>query len=97
MRFRRHSDRRPMEAKGLPEHEAPEASTIGAPSAGLSLGGLHACRARLRFARHHQVIAGPSRSASARQSEKQPRHGCHARIGRQNPAIKLTRLGNIPG
>ena len=25
---------------------------IGAPSAGLSLGGLHACRARLRFTRH---------------------------------------------
>ena len=76
MRFRRHSDRRPMSQKGSQDAKALGAGTIGAPSTGLSLGGLHACRARLRFTRQLQDIAEASAPARARQErEAGPRQG----------------------
>jgi hypothetical protein len=41
-----------MAEEEIPWVCGPGEERIGAPSAGLSLGGLHACRAHLRFTRH---------------------------------------------
>ncbi len=64
MRFRRHDSGVRARSKQAPDHLVVTGAIVwgalGAPSAGLSLGGLHACRARLRFTRHTNVShAGP--------------------------------------
>jgi hypothetical protein len=51
------------------------ASAIGAPSAGLSLGGLHACRARLRFTRR---IKASTRGPSGKKTRKRDTGGLMA-------------------
>ena len=51
---------KPMRARRSPGLATQGEERIGAPSAGLSLGRLHACRAHLRFTRHCQAIAAGS-------------------------------------
>jgi hypothetical protein len=100
--------RRPRGSKQAPVHlvEAGAVvwSALGAPSAGLSLGGLHACRARLRFTRHTN-LSHAWREARRRQKRlgvakpklKQSVGRLRSLSARQNPATKLVRLGNISG
>ena len=59
MRFRRHGSGVRARRKQAPVHLVEAGAIVwgalGAPSAELSLGGLHACRARRRFTRHTNV------------------------------------------
>src|SRR5271167_3316235 len=71
--------------KGPPPTNAvgghPGRSTIGTPSAGLSLGGLHACRARLRFARQQEVSTAGRWSKRCR-AGRQPQQTGNREAGR---------------
>jgi hypothetical protein len=67
MRFLRHSSGDRKAWKGSGDHVGRRSRVpFGTPSAGLSLGRLHACRARLRFARQIQnsATAGQFKSSS---------------------------------
>ena len=64
-------------AKKIPWVCGPGEERIGAPSVGLSLGGLHACRAHLRFTRQAQAIAAGNCFARA--------ETCDMRIGSGRP------------